>query len=419
MAVKSTITCDMEGVIETFNAGAEEVFGYSKEEVVGKKRVSLFSPGHIVLQNVEGWLAAAAKDGEYVTETIFVKKSGEEFPARIRVSPTFRDGKQIGFCGVTEPVDKPVNVEIKLSTKIISWLVVTRAPFLSAAILPAIIGMIYGQSLAPVVPTVASTFDIVLGVLGVVFLHLAANVFNDYFDAKSGTDEANTSYFLKYSGGSRAIELRLITVEGTFRLATVLSLIALGMGVYLSSRIGNGIYLFGALGLLSGFFYTAPPLRLVARHGLGELFIGLTFGPLITAGMVYVVTAQMPEMGFLLGIPAGLLTSNILLINQVPDADSDATTGKNHLVVTFGKNATPGIYLATSTAAAVMTFVLAFMLDNSYLYAPGALALIGGFRIYQHMRQHLFERTLVSSNVNTIALQAVFSILFIVAMLVK
>jgi hypothetical protein len=35
------------------------------------------------------------------------------------------------------------------------------------------------------------------------------------------------------------------------------------------------------------------------------------------------------------------------------------------------------------------------------------------------MRQHLFERTLVSSNVNTIALQAVFSILFIVAMLVK
>ncbi|MFN4769137.1 MAG: PAS domain S-box protein, partial [Candidatus Kapaibacterium sp.] len=38
MAVKSTITCDMEGVIETFNAGAEEVFGYSKEEVIGKKR---------------------------------------------------------------------------------------------------------------------------------------------------------------------------------------------------------------------------------------------------------------------------------------------------------------------------------------------------------------------------------------------
>ncbi|MFM7775097.1 MAG: prenyltransferase, partial [Candidatus Kapaibacterium sp.] len=269
------------------------------------------------------------------------------------------------------------------------------------------------------VPTVATTLDIVIGVLGVVFLHLAANVFNDYFDAKSGTDEANTSYFLKYSGGSRAIELRLITVEGTFRLATILSLIALGMGVYLSSRIGTGIYLFGALGLLSGFFYTAPPLRLVARHGLGELFIGLTFGPLITAGMVYVVTAQMPEMGFLLGIPAGLLTSNILLINQVPDADSDATTGKNHLVVTFGKNATPGIYLATSTAAALMTFVLAYMLDNPFLYAPGALALVGGFRIYQHMRMHLSERSLVSSNVNTIALQAVFSILFIVALLVK
>ena len=46
--IKSVVTCDLEGRIETFNKGAEELFGYKPEEVIGKKRVSLFSPGQVV-----------------------------------------------------------------------------------------------------------------------------------------------------------------------------------------------------------------------------------------------------------------------------------------------------------------------------------------------------------------------------------
>jgi PAS domain S-box-containing protein len=34
---KSTITCDMEGRILTMNDGAVQIFGYSKEEIIGKK----------------------------------------------------------------------------------------------------------------------------------------------------------------------------------------------------------------------------------------------------------------------------------------------------------------------------------------------------------------------------------------------
>ena len=56
--MKSVIICDMEGVIQNLNKGAEEMFGYSNLELVGKKRVSIFSPGEIVLQNVFGVEAA-------------------------------------------------------------------------------------------------------------------------------------------------------------------------------------------------------------------------------------------------------------------------------------------------------------------------------------------------------------------------
>ena len=54
--MKSVVTCDMEGIIETINEDGVKLFGYSKEELIGKKRVSLFSPGEIVIQNVGMWL---------------------------------------------------------------------------------------------------------------------------------------------------------------------------------------------------------------------------------------------------------------------------------------------------------------------------------------------------------------------------
>ena len=50
--MKSVIICDMEGIILKMNKGAAEMFGYNPNELIGNKRVSLFSPGEIVLQNV-------------------------------------------------------------------------------------------------------------------------------------------------------------------------------------------------------------------------------------------------------------------------------------------------------------------------------------------------------------------------------
>ena len=72
--MKSIIICDMEGVIERINADGEKLFGYKKEELVGKKRVSLFSAGEIVIQNVGMWLSKANKNGQYSTKTYFINK---------------------------------------------------------------------------------------------------------------------------------------------------------------------------------------------------------------------------------------------------------------------------------------------------------------------------------------------------------
>ena len=63
--LKSVITCDVDGKVETFSQGAVDLFGYSEEEVVGKMRVSDFSDGQVVLGHVVGWLAEAVEKGAW------------------------------------------------------------------------------------------------------------------------------------------------------------------------------------------------------------------------------------------------------------------------------------------------------------------------------------------------------------------
>ncbi len=414
--MKSVITCDMEGVIETFNSGAEEMFEYPKEEVIGSKRVSLFSPGEIVLQNVGTWLEEAGKNGEYVTETIFLKKTGEKFPARIRITPTYKDGKdkgQTGYCGVTEELDREVDVPIHWTTHLIKVLAITRMPFLSAVLAPAFVAGAFAYHYS-VGGEAFNTWWFSLTVIGLALLHLASNVFNDYFDVKDGTDAANDSYFTQFTGGSRAIELRLIDLKGTWRLAVALLISATAIGLYLTYLTDWVTLAIGLLGAALGYFYTAPPLRLVARKGLGELTIALAFGSLVTLGTHYVLAQDLSWMAFFIGLPAGLLTANILLINEFPDAASDATTGKNHLVVTYGMEKSVGIYFGILLAAVASYIGIYFWLEgqNYLILAVAAYTLIFGGIIYNRIKKDYDSRELVKSNVNTIILSATSTFLF-------
>lgn len=421
-AMKSVITCDMEGRIETFSKGAEQLFGYRAEEVIGKERVSVFSPGEVVLQNVPVWLEKASQEGEYRTNTIFVRKDGSTFNARIRVTPTFANGKdkgQTGYCGVTEAIEEEVQVPIKWTTKLIKVLAITRLPFISAVAMPAFIGGAYAYRYLLDGAGAFNWLYFTLAVAGVILLHLGSNVMNDYFDVKDGTDGVNNDYFLQFSGGSRAIELGLITLEGSKRLGLSLMAAAGLIGLYLTFVTGPATLLIGLAGLALGYLYTAPPVRLVARKGLGELGIALAFGPLVTAGVVYVLTEQLSPMAFLIGLPVGLLTANILLINEFPDAASDATTGKNHLVVTFGKEKSTYIYLGVLLTAFLANLAIVWLLPGVNIWLAGVsfLMVSAGLLIFRHIRQNYDSRELVRSNKNTIALSALTGLATAVAMM--
>ena len=419
--MKSVITCDMEGRILTMNSGAVEIFGYEKEEIIGKRRVSFFSPGEIVLQNVANWLSQSIKNGKFETETVFVKKDGSTFPAKIKVTPLYKNGRDqepTGYCGVTEVIDKEVDVPISFGTKLIKALAITRMPFLSAVLMPCFIAAAYA---ATYTGASINWMHFALATIGVAILHLASNVMNDYFDYKDGTDQVNNDYFLQYSGGSRAIELGLITLEGTKKLGLILIAVATAIGIYLTFVTGIYTLIIGLAGLFLGYFYTAPPIRLVARKGIGELSIALAFGPLVTAGIYYVVAGALDPMAFLIGLPAGLLTANILLINEFPDMESDAVTGKNHLVVVHGKKKAIGFYAAILSLAFIANVLIFFMLPTyNWLFAGVSIAtLLFGLKITSDIVKTYRTRELVKSNVGTIALSALASLATALAFMIN
>ena len=176
--MKSVIICDMEGLIKNVNAGAVKMFGYSEKEVVDIKRVSLFSPGEIVLQNVLSWLKKANKKGEYTTETNFIRKDGSTFNAKITITPNFANGKQnpqTGYCGITEEIDKDVKVPIYFYTKIIKFLAITRVGFASVSIFPIFVTAAY---LSNYENFSFNPFSLFLTILTVVMVHIFTNLYN-------------------------------------------------------------------------------------------------------------------------------------------------------------------------------------------------------------------------------------------------
>ncbi|OGQ14180.1 MAG: hypothetical protein A2138_27920 [Deltaproteobacteria bacterium RBG_16_71_12] len=282
----------------------------------------------------------------------------------------------------------------------------TRAPFLSATLVPVLLG---GALAARAGAFHGGLFTLAL--VGALALHVAANTWNDLFDWKSGTDQANNDYFLPFSGGSRSLELGLVTERGLAITAWTSAAIAVACGAAVAYFGTPWVLAIGAAGGLLGFCYTAPPLRLAARRGLGELAVALAFGPLLVLGVVTAVTGTLALVPALAGLPLGLLTANILLINEIPDAKSDAVTGKNHLVVTFGARGGRAIYVALLVAAVSshVALVVAGLVPAASLLALAALPL--GARALWSLAKHLDDRALVAGNKATINLQLAYGLL--------
>jgi 1,4-dihydroxy-2-naphthoate octaprenyltransferase len=222
----------------------------------------------------------------------------------------------------------------------------TRLPFLSATIVPVVLGIVIAASHGFFDPLTA-----VLTVIGACLVQLAINVSNDVFDTAQGADDANVTP-TRFSGGSRVIQYGLVSFRGMAALAAALWAGGALVGLLLLALRGSPALLaIGVLGLIVGLGYTAPPLKLVYR-GLGEIAVAVGFGPLMLLG-AYVVQSggALAWEPFVASIPVALLVALILYVNEIPDRRGDAHAGKRTLPVRFGRQAVIAGYRIAVIAA--------------------------------------------------------------------
>tara|TARA_Y100001968_G_C19415544_1_gene748788 strand:- start:990 stop:2261 length:1272 start_codon:yes stop_codon:yes gene_type:complete len=412
--LKSVITCDLDGKIETLSEGAVKLFGYSEREMIGKGRVSDFSDGQIVLGHVANWLNEAVIKGAWEGDTVFLHKNGKEIPCHIKITPTKgKEGEHIGYCGVTTPLKNKtpdeVRPKISILTKIFTWMVIMRLPFLSATFVPIFAGAAVTSMLGQDV----SWGWLLLTLLAGSLLHIGTNTSNDYFDHISGTDARNYNYSNKgLNGGSRSIQMGLISPKGILTIAIIAFTLSAVVGIPLIIKSGLSILWLGLIGFFSGLFYTAPPFKFSSRKGMGELLIGLNFGPLMVAGSALVQTGQLLPEAFLAGIPIGFLIAAVVYMNEFPDYDSDKATGKNTLIVVFGPEKARAGYVALVASAFVSIVILAFNGTVPMLSLIALLAVYFGFTATRTLYKYYNNRLLQPANWGTIIMHSVTGILF-------
>jgi 1,4-dihydroxy-2-naphthoate octaprenyltransferase len=180
-------------------------------------------------------------------------------------------------------------------------------------------------------------------ILAALLVQAGTNVLNDYFDHRAGNDAANREFVRPFTGGSRMIQLGLMTPVETLLLGTVLSGLAAAVGAGIAVAGRPWVLAFGAAGLVSGVFYNARPISWVSR-GLGELMVALNFGVLMTVGAFYVQTGRVTSDAVLASLPVAGLIALVLYINEFPDHNADKRTGKTTLVVRVGLRRAATLY---------------------------------------------------------------------------
>lgn len=271
------------------------------------------------------------------------------------------------------------------------WLA-TRPGFMAASVVPVLLGTAaYAHQGGQV-----SLLLLLLSVIAVMLVHAGVNVLNDYYDELNGADRLNTQRIFPFTGGSRFIQNNVMDTRETFIFGIALLIAAIVLGIGLSLHSGIALIWIGMAGLLLGWGYSAPPLRLNSR-GLGEITVALGFGTLPPLGAWFVQSGELTWYPVLVSIPTALLVMNILVINQFPDLVADKAAGKHHWIVRLGADKGVILYQASLGLAAFMLLKLIWidgMLPTWTLFS--ILPLIPGTAAGIILNKHATEPALLT-----------------------
>ncbi|MBX0325280.1 1,4-dihydroxy-2-naphthoate polyprenyltransferase [Halomicroarcula sp. F13] len=296
-----------------------------------------------------------------------------------------------------------------------AWLMAIRPQTLPAGASPVIVGvgLAIHDGVFAVGPAVAA-------LLGALFLQIGSNFTNDYYDAIRGADTEDREGFQRVTQSGLISPKR---VQGAIYVS--FSLAAL-VGIYLVYIGGVPIIAVGLLSILAGFAYTGGPYPF-GYHGLGDLFVFIFFGLVAVTGTYYVQAVStvatvgpipisipagtVPVAAVVASLPAAALSTNILVVNNIRDLETDRETGKRTLAVKIGYQWSRIEYTALLALSYLVPLVFAVCWQSVFPLTP-LLTTPLAWRLWMTIREETTGEALNPALERTGKLLLAFSFLF-------
>jgi 1,4-dihydroxy-2-naphthoate octaprenyltransferase len=253
--------------------------------------------------------------------------------------------------------------------------------------------------------------------IGSLLVHMTVNVINDYHDFVDEID-LNTQR-TPFSGGSGVLPLNLLKPKQAFWFGTICLLIAMVIGFYFVMVKGWLLFPLLLLAGFSAYFYNVY----LSKWFMGEIFAGLGFGPLLVLGSYYVQSGRYSWETLIASLAPGILTTNLLFLNEFPDWEADRKGGRKHFVISLGKKDASYLFVVFLIASylCIIAGVLTKMMPALTLIGLGTIgfgwrAAKGALEYYDNTEKLV---PILGANVITIlGTQALLVVGYVIAMFV-
>jgi len=235
-------------------------------------------------------------------------------------------------------------------------------------------------------------------------IQIGTNFSNDYHDFLKGADTAERR------GPRRAVAAGLVSPAAMRRASLWVMAVAFVVGLGLLGRGGPWLLAVGAVSIAFGLAYTGGPYPL-GYHGFGDACVFVFFGLVAVDATYFVQAGRVTADAVLAAVPVGLLATNILLVNNYRDVETDAAAGKRTLVVRLGKGAARAQHAASLVVALLVPPVLFLRGWSAWCLLPMALAPVAWSQV-RRLRSAGTPPELVALLGRTAGLLAAYAVLF-------
>ena len=264
---------------------------------------------------------------------------------------------------------------------ILFWLENARVYSAAMTILSWLVAFLYGLK---------HNGNPILGIIclfGILLVHLATNLIDDYFDYKiltKNNDFINSAQDCK----CKYLKTGQATTKDLKHAIFIFLILASFIGIFLFFASGYYVALLAIIALLIALIY--QPLSL---KGLGEIAVIIAYGPLMFEGIYYVMTKTFSFNTFILSIACAFFVNTVLYVHMLMDYDGDECSHKTTLCRKFKTKKSALNFIWFFYGLSYLMMISIALKTSNYIYLFTFLTLPLTIDLYRLLNQYNKDKT--------------------------